>query len=264
VKQIREMLDRGETTQASDALEQLLALGPKNTEALKLRAAIFEQQGRFADEAKVWEQVIRIDREDADALNYVLRRQIEDREHFYFTDDLPGGGRKFLAYPRSLITLSAAGLLGCLVFLIVSQMAGRVTALSQPFLLLGLFVVCVMAPWVAIIVNYFRMMKHVAVAPGGIEIATRFRRMAYAWEELETITLTHSFVGRDGGLALLVVPRDAAAPVVEINLEASRTSIRARSYLVREVGRASQRLGFSTRLDAALTASLANRRILRY
>jgi hypothetical protein len=107
VKQIRDIVDAGQTDEAHDALDQLWALGPHNTEALKLRAKLFEYEGRFAEEGKVWERVGSIDREDPDAVSWHLRKQLEDREHFYFTDDIPGGGRKFMAYPRSLVNTSA-------------------------------------------------------------------------------------------------------------------------------------------------------------
>jgi tetratricopeptide (TPR) repeat protein len=260
VKQIRELIDRGEAKQAEDALEQLLSLGPKNTEALKLRAAIYERQGRFNDEAKVWEQVIKVDREDQDAVDWALRRQLEDREHFYFTDDIPGGGRKFLAYPRSLITLSAAGLVGCMVFLVVSQFAGQWAVLSHPAVILGVFGLCVLAPWAAIVINWFRMMKHVVIQPRFIEIATRFKTIQLPWEQLDQVCLAHSFADRGTGLALVIVPRDATIPAIEINLDENKTSIRARSYLVREISRASQRLAYATRSEL----NLAGRRVLHF
>src|SRR4051812_29827081 len=120
VKQIRAVIEAGEADQAHQALDQLLALGPNNTDALKLRASLLEHEGRFAAEAKIWEKIAVIDREDADAVAFLLRRQLEDREHFYFTDDVPGGGRRFMAYPRRLINHSALGLAGCVGFLVAT------------------------------------------------------------------------------------------------------------------------------------------------
>jgi len=86
--------------EAQDALDNLLSLAPKNTEALKLKGQIYSQEGRLLEEAKIWEQIFRFDNEDDDALIFFQQRQIEEREsYYYFTDPLPDGGRGFLAHP---------------------------------------------------------------------------------------------------------------------------------------------------------------------
>ena len=74
VKQITEIIDAGGTAEAHLALDQLLALGPKNTAALKLRARLLEMDGRFSEEAQVWDRIGTIDREDEVAVAYLFRR----------------------------------------------------------------------------------------------------------------------------------------------------------------------------------------------
>ena len=49
VKQIKNLVEAGESSRALEALDNLLALGPSNMEALKLKAYLLSQQGRFRE-----------------------------------------------------------------------------------------------------------------------------------------------------------------------------------------------------------------------
>lgn len=238
VKQIREIVDAGRNSEAHDALDQLLTLGPNNLEALKLRARLYEFEGRFADEAKVWERIATVDAEDPDAVQYLMRRQLEDREHFYFTDDLPGGGRRFMAYPRNLINTSALGLLGCIAFLLATRVSSRIPWLSEPPMLLTMFALFVLLPWLTIVTTYLSCIKSVSVSTRGVTIATRIRQLEFNWADLEKVCLAHSLAsGGHARLSLVFVPKDRSVHPVEIDLNHSSTAIRARSYLVREIAR---------------------------
>ncbi|MDQ3235060.1 MAG: hypothetical protein M3Q07_24895, partial [Pseudobdellovibrionaceae bacterium] len=64
VNQIRKIVEQGHLDEAHKAIEDLLELGPKNLEALKLKAALFEHVGRFEDEEHQWRRIIEIDNED--------------------------------------------------------------------------------------------------------------------------------------------------------------------------------------------------------
>lgn len=237
VKQITDIIDEGKTDEAHQALDQLLALGPNNTEALKLRARLYEFEGRFAEESRIWDRIAQVDREDPDAVGYHLRKQLEDREHFYFTDDIPGGGRRFMAYPRRLVNTSALGLLGCIGFLVISRLAGRWPVLAEPSVMLGMFCVLVMGPWLGIISTYFCSIKAIAISAHGITVSTRVRSYEFKWSELEKVCMARSATGKGPQLALVLMPKDAARHPVEIGLDQGSTAIRARSYLIREITR---------------------------
>ena len=237
VKEITKIIDDGGTDEAHDALEQLLALGPNNTSALKLKARLFENSGRFREEGKVWDRIAAIDREDPDAVAYLLRRQVEDREHFYFTDEVSGGGRRFIAYPRSLVQLSVIGLIGCISFLLTTRLSVLFPALAAPEMMLPSFAVLVMLPWVAIIAVYVRAIRHVTVSPTGISVATRLRSVSYHWTELSRVCLVQSMRPKGARLALMLVPKDSASQPVEIDLTQGTTAIRARSYLLQDITR---------------------------
>lgn len=238
VKQIRDIVDAGRHGEAHEALDQLLALGPNNLEGLKMRAQLHEFEGRFGEEAKVWDRILTIDAEDPDAAQYLMRRQLEDREHFYFTDDMPGGGRRFMAYPRSLINSSALGLLGCVGFLLATRLSSRFPWLAEPPILLAMFGLLVLLPWLTIVVTYLSSIKSVSVSRDGVTIATRLRQFSFQWNDLEKVCLAHGLLNNgQARLSLIFVPKDRTTAPVEIDLNHSSTAIRARSYLVREIAR---------------------------
>lgn len=259
VKQIREIVDQGKADEAHAALDQLLALGPSNTEALKLRAQLHEFEGRFADEARVWDRVAQIDREDPDAQTFHLRKQVEDREHFYFTDDIPGGGRKFMAYPRHLVNTSALGLMGCIAFLLSTRLAVQYPVINDPVVMLGLFGFFVMLPWVSIVASYFTAIKAIAISPNGFSVSTRIRAHAFAWPDVEKVCLARSIRRDRYRLTLVVIPKDRSLSPVEIDLNQGSTAIRARSYLVKEITRVFAEPEYTTRealgLDGRKVAS---------
>ena len=237
VRQIRESIDSGKTDEAHDALDQLLALGPQNTEALKLRASLYESEGRFVDEARVWDKVSTVDREDPDAIAFLLRRQLEDREHFYFTDDVPGGGRRFMAYPRRLINNSALGLIGCIAFLLSTRVSVSFPVFADPSVMISMFGVCVLLPWLSIMVVYFRSIRSITLNSSIITVSTRLRAHTFQWQELERVCLARTASGRGPYLSLVLLPKDRTVTPIEIDLNQGSTAIRARSYLIREIAR---------------------------
>lgn len=245
VNTIRKLVDEGDADQAHDALDNLLALGPSNLEALKLRADLFRRVGRLSDESKVWLKIIDVDREDADAINYFYQQQLEDREHFYFTEDLPEGGRRYLAYPKSLVNTSVLGLLGCMTFLVVTRFADLYPVLADPRLLLAMFLVLVASPWIGIIVTFLRAIRYVSISEQGLELASRFRIFRYEWKNLEHLTLAHSANPHDSSLSLVIVPKDANGTVIYLDVGDSSSAIRARTYLIREIAHLSQCLQYS-------------------
>ena len=237
VKQITEIIDAGATDEAHEALDQLLALGPNNTAALKLQARLYEYAGRFREESRVWDRIATIDREDQDAVAYLLRRQVEDREHFYFTDEVPGGGRRFMAYPRSLIQLSAIGLIGCISFLLTTRLAVAYTILGVPEVMISIFATLVVAPWIAIIAVYIKAIRHVTVSPSGITVGTRLRLHSFSWSDLSRVALVQTLRPKGPKLSLMLVPKNPSSKPVEIDLTLGSTAIRARTYLLQDVAR---------------------------
>lgn len=237
VAQIREFVAAGRLDEAQGALDRLLALGPKNIEALKLLAAVFEAQGRLDQERQVWNRIVSLDREDQDAIHYYLDCQLEDREHFYFSEELPGGGRRFLAYPRALVRTSALGLLGCVTFLLITRLAHKNPALGEPAFLLSVFSVLIMVPWLYLIYCYFKSIRYISIGRVGFEIAMRFRKIHLPWSAISRLAIAHDPLGKGPSLSLVVCPQDKDAPMLEVDLTRDSSALRARGHVLREAAR---------------------------
>lgn len=246
VKQIQSLADNGHAEQAYEALDQLLALGPKNIEALKIKANLLAFEGRFLEEGRVWEKIAQIDQEDEDAIQYFLHRQIEERENFYFTDDIPAG-KRFLAYPKKLIKISMLGLGGCLLFLIGTRLSLIYPFLEDPTITIGIFAVCVLFPWFLIIWTFFKSLKWVLVTQSALSIATRVKSFEWPWSKIQSIYLAHSYLPGDVPLALIIVSKEPQDPALEIDLTKENGSIRARAYLIHEISRLFQQPEFIKR-----------------
>jgi len=235
VKEIRELVEQGKTSDAHDAIDLLLELGPHNTEALKLRALLYGQQGRFPEETKCWERVIDIDCEDEDAITFFRMRHLEDREHFYFTDDLPDGGRRFIAYPKSLVKNTFYALIGCLTFLIFTRLSLYFPTLEKPEVLLPVFVVSVLFPWVGTLIAWIKAIRSVSLTRSRFEVATRFKTHFLEWKDVDSVYIAHQSTDDEDFLSLIIMPNSKNLHPIEIDLSVESSSIRARTFLVKEV-----------------------------
>lgn len=238
VTRIQQLINNGEIGEAEEALENLLALGPKNLEALKIKARILEARGFFKDATREWEKVASLANSDLDAIDYFRRKYIEDRENFFYTDELADGGRRFIAYSRAMIQAALLGLLGCMIFVIALWLNSSQEQLASPWFLISLFVICVCLPWPFVMYAYLTSVKSVTVSGVGLSLATRTKTHDYRWNELSGIYVAHSGNLQLADLALILVPKEGVdKPVLEIGLNEATTSIRARSSLVQEVAR---------------------------
>ncbi len=241
VEKIKKIVANGDLEQAQEALDTLLELGPSNVEALKLKAALLKVQGKFDAERQIWIRIHELDAEDLDTLRFLQKKQLEEREFFYFTDELPGG-RRFLAYPKKMAIASLIGLLGCLLFLVVSHLVRTHAPLGGREVVLLAFAICVLLPWVLIIHRFLTGLVSIAVTTTDISIKSRLKTLAYRWEELHQICLAHHRTAEREQLLLVIVPHSATLPAVKIDMSDGSSSLCARSYLIAEINRFCRKL----------------------
>ncbi len=228
---IQQMIDEGEYREASNALDNLLELGPNNLEALKIKASLFAAEGRFKEEERIWQRILQSANDDEDAIEYLQQRQID----YYFTDDLPGGGRRFLAYPRALVKISLFGLVGCISFLMITRLSEQKGWALTGETIFAAFGLLVLSPWLAIIYTWVRSLKNITVTYRGIEVATRFNRLFYEWENICQISLVSSANPTAPHLRLLIEPKAKDPRPFCLNLDEDSTSIKARTFLLSEI-----------------------------
>ena len=234
VENIKNIVAKGDLEQAQEALDTLLEFGPSNVEALKLQAALLKAQGKFDAERQIWIRVQELDAEDLDTLRFLQKKQLEEREFFYFTDELPGG-RRFLAYPKKMAIASLIGLLGCLLFLVISHLVHTHAPLGGRELVLLTFAICVLLPWVLIIHRFLTGLVSIAITATDIRVKSRLKTLAYRWEELRQICLAHHRTATREQLLLVIVPHSTTLPAVKIDLSDGSSSLCARSYLIAEI-----------------------------
>lgn len=231
---IKKIVTDGQFSEAHTALEDLLEMGPSNVEAIKLKAALFAHVGRFEEEELAWRRVIEIDNEDEDAIEYFQGAQLEDREHYYFTDPLPQGGRRYLAYPKALVTVSFFGLVGCACFLMLTRVGSGLLT-NSPLLLFSVFLATVISPWFAILYMYVKSIRAISLTRDGLEVSTRVKTRMYPWKEIDQLALAHSDDLESAKLTLFVKPKDASMKSVSIDLSTHSTAVRARRHLLAEM-----------------------------
>lgn len=264
IRDIQNIIEEGKTSEAHVAINEILALGPNNIEALKMRASLYHYEGRFEKEIAAWTQILSIDREDPDAINFFLQKQLEDREYFYFTDTAAGEGRRFLAYPKDMLSMVTFGLMGCMLFLIANKLATVYASFTSPEMLLVFLSLFVLAPWFFIIVSYFRSLRFIAISQKGIEIATRVKRTHLAWSDIEKIYLVHGTPGENFGLSLLLKPIESKKPLVEIDINPETSSIRAVPYFVKEVSKSFGQLVYTSNENPSFEDEIEGRTSLTY
>ena len=189
VPEITHIIDTGNFNKAHEALDKLLEMGPKNVEALKLKCLLLAHQGRFTEEARLWEKIIDIDPEDEEAITHFQRRYFDERESFYFTDLLADGGRRFVSHPRALITASFMGLFGCILFLILPSLVRSYNFLANPTISISCFAVLVAMPWLLIIYTYLTGLREIVLTSEGIALSTRLRSISMKWLEVEDLVV---------------------------------------------------------------------------
>lgn len=256
VKTIQQKAEQGDLVGAHESLDALLELGPKNLEALKLRASLHMIAGRFHQEALVWEKIAQIARNDDDLIDYLVRRQLEDREHFYFTDALQNGGRRFMAFSKKHLKSAALGLCGCFTFFILVRLGERFPSINVPSLIIGTFLGCVILPFLSIIFGYMRSLKSVTMSPEGLEIATRLKSHKLLSSQIKQIYVVHEDLKSKWDLSIVVVPetetqiegqRVKSTSAFKIDLNQETTSVQARSHFVRDLARYFGELRFVAR-----------------
>lgn len=245
--QIRNSIDEGHYSEAHASLDELLSIGPNNIEALKLKSILYAHEGKFSEEDRIWEKILSIDREDPDAIYFFLRRSLEDREAFYFSDPLPNGGRRFFAHPKALINSAFFGLFGCVLFLFFSSLARQYYFFATPVVTSLTFFVFVLAPWFSIIYYYFAGLKEVELTQDGLSFATRLSRVFYRWDEIQSLSIEHVASPMMMSLTLVLLPRSEDLPGVEVDLARETSAIRARNLFVAEIRRFFGEPGYSVR-----------------
>lgn len=244
---IEKIIDSGNFSEAYQAIEDVLSLGPKNTNVMKLKARLFYLEGKFEQEALMWRKIHHLDEEDEEAREYFERTMLEQREHEYFSDLLPNGGIRFSANPRSVVTTSFIGILGCAAFLTMTNFSHRFPILANATLGYISFAVLVGLPWLVIFYVYFKALKDITIDTEAIHLRTRSSELRLYWRDTAKFYLARQQSSKGGDrLYVVLVPKEAQYSPLLIPILGKDSVIRAPSYFVREISRVFQEPAYET------------------
>jgi hypothetical protein len=231
IAHIKELIEKGETSKALGHLENILFLGPKNIEALKLKAFILRAQGHFEEEEILWSKILSFDREDTDAMEYFYSRHLEERENFYFTDPLPQG-RRYLGSSRALLIAGFSLFCGSFVFLWLAQIFGK----SYQNIQIGIFFVLVCLPFFGMLWSYLFSLRHVLIHEKGLLFKTLFRSYGYLWDDISSVHLTYNLKNHKNiKLYLVFIPKAPTQKPIRLDVTQDRASIRSRKLFLKDL-----------------------------
>lgn len=236
VPQIAELIESGHPAEAEKALENLLALGPHNTSALKLKAKLHEFKGELEKEVETWKKIHEIDIEDRDAYAFFQLKSIEEQEHQFFTDVLADGSHRILVYQRGLILPKVVGFFGSLFFIIATNYYIKPNpALMNPVVLIGLFTLTVAAPVIWAIYKFFTTTFYYTLSKEKLVVATRIKSKSYRWNDFEKIVLSRTGGMDESNLSIIFIPKDKSLTTLEIDFSKRTTCIRSRHAFLKEL-----------------------------
>lgn len=241
---IEKLIDQGEAVQAYAAIDNLLLLGPKNVGVLKLHARLLSEEGRFDEEAEVWLKVLKIDREDSDAINFFLNLQREDKEHFFFSEAIVTGGRKYLTFPKAFLRSALWGFFGCTGFLATAEIMAKNGFWANTAIVFGSFFILVVLPWIAIGYSLATSFKAVSITPDALVLHKRFRDITLPWAQLTDICIAFSRYPDKERLGVMAFSKTSEGRPYFLNLD-RKASIRARSHFLRDLATAAGGLRIS-------------------
>ncbi len=230
VEKISALADENLNSEAHAALDEILALGPNNFAALKLRARLFRDSGRFLEESKIWQKIAVIDTSDEDYERFLTSRKKDEREYIFFTQDIPTEGRRFLTMSKSVLYSAIFGLMGSIVFLSYSHVAQVYTEFLKLSYLLGCFTLFVVTPWVWIIRCFLFSLRSVTVCDQRIIFRSFLKTHELKKEHLQSVTVQ---LDAKGQLFLSFLSNEF--PSIGIDFREDYSPIRSRSFFLRDL-----------------------------
>lgn len=232
IQTLKKEIQEGICTDPHADLNELLLMGPSNLEAIKLKAFLYHYEGRFSEESHAWQRVLEIDPEDTDALNYLRSMKTEDIEYMYFTSEEEKQGRRFFLFPQKLIKTSLFGLMGCVLFLVLSFYLEKTPYISD-LLILSIFILTVFTPWIFIAINFLTTVNSITIDNTGISFNSRTKKRHLSWDSTKQIQCVHD-TNFDSPEFKMIFKDSKDSTNCQINLGPG-SCVRAKTYFIREI-----------------------------
>ncbi len=229
LKEAKQLLEQGDSQGALDIIDNILGLSPKNSQALLLKASIFDSWGRFDDALALLHYLTKISSDD-DVLDELDKRLEEDRESLIYSK-LTQEGRWYFPFSPIQIFISLFGLVGCILFLISSP--GYYKETHGGLLVAFSFCFFVLIPWSALIILNLKGIKKILVGLKGIHVFYGLKKIEYSWEEMGSAVIEYDRNLNSEYLRLIIYSRSTREPLLNFDISKKRGVIRARRHFVR-------------------------------
>ena len=231
LKDAKKAIELGDSEEALKILEDLLYFSPKNTEALKLKAYLYDCRGRFEDSLQILHQMVKHSSSDDDEnIQTFEKRMEEDRESLIYSQ-ISAEGRSYFPFSSTQIFLLVLGLLGCVVFLTTSP-----SYLGHPngflFILIS-FIVFVILPWIFILLSGSRGIKKILISINGIYIYYARKIQSFRWDEMGTVVVEYDTNLKNDYLQLIILSKKTREKLVSFDLSKGHPVIKARRHFLR-------------------------------
>jgi len=225
-------LEQGDAPAALNVLEHILALAPRNTEALRLKAHILDSWGRFDDSFIILEQLsrLKLPADEEEEQTPFEQRVEEDRKDLAYSELTPEG-RVYFSFSKELVFIAMYGLVGCLIFLFACP--AYLNEKHGLFFIGILFIVLILVPWVSLIFMNLKRIKKVFVGMQGIKVYKGAKKLAFEWNELSNAVIEYDPNINNQYLHLIVYGKDSKAPVLNFDISEHSADVKARRHFVR-------------------------------
>ena len=232
LSEIKSLINLGDSKAAMEALDSLLCLAPKNSEALRLKADILDSWGRFEDSFLILRKMVDVSSLSDESIYFVNKRGLDDRTSLIYSD-VTNEGRVFYPFPLKQVVISLLGVLGCIGFLLISPNYMQPNEDNQ-WAKIGLFFfLLVMLPWFALIVSHLKGIKKIVVGMRGLKIVRGTRVTEIPWNDVGCVIVEHDNDSNKDHLKLQLYRSGPTSSLLEeLDISRANSVVKARRHFV--------------------------------
>lgn len=233
LKDAKQLYMLGDSKGALEIVENVLALSPKNTEALTLKAMILDAWGHFEESLHILQKIanyVQID--DENAVSNLDRRLNEDRDSLIYSK-LTEEGRWYFSFSPLQVFIAVFGLVGCVLFLLSSPLYFQK---EDNFLFIGLsFFILVLFPWLSLFILHFQGVKKILVGLEGISVYYGFTKQFTKWNEIGSSVIEYDPDLNKNYLHLLLYDNKGENILFDFNISQKKSDVFARRHFVKAI-----------------------------
>jgi tetratricopeptide (TPR) repeat protein len=229
----KQYLENGQAQKALDIIDHILELAPKNPEALKLKAHIFESWGYFDKSLQILQDILKLQCSlSKDALQKLRHYYEEEKEDLLFTRLTPSG-RAYFHFSYWEFWICIFGILGCSSFLALYYKAS--VLFSSNFWIYPAFVTLVLAPFSFLFIHKYFKVSAIILNGQGLVICKRFQKLKIVWEEVRHVQVVYDEDIQTHFLKLKFYFKEKTRQELFIDISSKSSDVKARRHFTKSI-----------------------------